>query len=346
MRTDNSHAIIVLCSHLCKGDGVVPLEPAEWTECAEKLLKAKKQPSDIFYFSCDDFANILGLDKEQIERYNRLRDRSASIAMECSNWESRGIFITTRADANYPTIIKKKLAKKSPPLFYYCGNVEITIDECIGFVGSRNIEPNDAEFTRGIVKKCLNNGYTVVSGGAKGVDSTAADAMKHDGAAIEYVADSLSNRIKEKDVLNRIRDNRLLILSAAIPTAGFNVGMAMQRNKYIYAQSLGTVVVRSDYKKGGTWAGATENLRHNFSHTFCWNNSSYRGNMELIKLGAIPIDEAFDPDDVKKTIHSEPKTDDKPDKENKDSGCSMQEAEQLSLIDEFPVIKLKSNKKL
>ena len=304
MRTENAHAIIVLCSYLCKNDGIAPLEPNEWTECAEKLLNAKKQPSDIFDFSDDDFGGIFGLDKSQIERFVRLRDRSASIAIECANLESRGIFITTRADKDYPMAIKKKLTKKSPPLFYYCGDIGIANDECIGFVGSRSIEPCDAEFTQKIVKKCLNK-YTVVSGGAKGVDSTAADAMNREGAAIEYVADSLNKRIKDKDVSSRIRDERLLILSAAVPTAGFNVGMAMQRNKYIYAQSLGTVVVRSDYKKGGTWAGATENLRHNWSRTYCWNNSNYQGNKELIKLGAIPIDETFDPNEVKKSVDIE-----------------------------------------
>lgn len=37
----------------------------------------------------------------------------------------------------------------------------------------------------------------------------------------------------------------------AKPDAGFNAGIAMQRNKYIYVQSEATVVVKSDYNKGG-----------------------------------------------------------------------------------------------
>lgn len=292
-----------MCSHLCKGVDIEPLEPSEWTVCAEKLLNAKKQPSDIFDFSDDDFSSVLGLDKDQIARYNRLRDRSASITMEYTRLESMGIFITTRADSNYPVLIKKKLAKNSPPLFYYCGDIRIANDDCIGFVGSRKIDECDINFTKKLVKLCLDKNFSIVSGGAKGVDSTAAETiMQNSGVAIEYVADSLSRKIKDKDVLRRIRDERLLILSAAIPTSGFNVGMAMQRNKYIYSQSLGTVVVRSDYNKGGTWAGATENLKHNRCHTFCWNNCNYKGNMELIKLGAIPIDDNFNPNDAKKPL--------------------------------------------
>jgi predicted Rossmann fold nucleotide-binding protein DprA/Smf involved in DNA uptake len=68
----------------------------------------------------------------------------------------------------------------------------------------------------------------------------------------------------------------------------------MMRNKYIYASSLGTVVVKSDLNKGGTWAGATDNLKMNWTKEFCWNNYLYKGNMELIKNGAIEIDENWD----------------------------------------------------
>ena len=77
------------------------------------------------------------------------------------------------------------------------------------------------------------------------------------------------------------------------PDAGFSVGIAMMRNKYIYSQSEGTVVVKSDYKKGGTWSGAIENIKHKRSETYCWDNPKYQGNVELIAKGAIPIDEQW-----------------------------------------------------
>ena len=34
----NANAIFTLCSHLCIGDNVVPLEPREWGEFAKKLI--------------------------------------------------------------------------------------------------------------------------------------------------------------------------------------------------------------------------------------------------------------------------------------------------------------------
>jgi predicted Rossmann fold nucleotide-binding protein DprA/Smf involved in DNA uptake len=53
---------------------------------------------------------------------------------------------------------------------------------------------------------------------------------------------------------------RLVLISPYDPAAGFNVGHAMQRNKLIYALADAALVMSSDYQKGGTWAGATEQL--------------------------------------------------------------------------------------
>lgn len=218
---------------------------------------------------------------------------------EIEKLNAKGIYIVTRADKNYPTYIKRKLGQQSPPLFYYCGDIGIANDDCIGFVGSRKIEDVDSAFTRKIVSICLKKGFSIVSGGAKGIDSISSEVvLEQGGVAIEYLSDGMNRKIKDGQVLQRIRDERLLLLSVVNPDAGFSVGTAMQRNKYIYAQSVGTVVVKSDFNKGGTWAGATENLRHKWAHTLCWKNDNYKGNIELIARGAIPIGDDFDPNEL------------------------------------------------
>lgn len=37
-----------------------------------------------------------------------------------------------------------------------------------------------------------------------------------------------------------------------------------------------------------------ENLRNGWCASFCWNKPEYDGNQELIRLGCIPIDDAWD----------------------------------------------------
>ena len=164
-------------------------------------------------------------------------------------------------------------------------------------MGSRNIDANDLHITKELVEKAVEKGYSIVSGGARGTDQASqAASLYNDGKTIIYVADSLMSKLRDPETIRAIREDKAVILSVAKPDAGFNTGIAMMRNKYIYAQSDGTVVIKSDYNKGGTWTGANENLKNKWSLTYCVNNEKYKGNMELIKRGAIPIDENWDVD--------------------------------------------------
>ena len=64
----DSNAILTLCSHVCVGDGVRPLEPKEYSQLAQKLSHSGRSPKDIFSFSTDDFKSILGISGDEIER--------------------------------------------------------------------------------------------------------------------------------------------------------------------------------------------------------------------------------------------------------------------------------------
>ena len=293
----NSLAIIVLCSHLCAGDNVKPFEPAEWTMFAQKLEDQKIQPCELLSFSDDDFKVQLDLSMDEAQRITKLIERCGSITFEIKKYADMGINIMTRADVHYPKALKKKLGKSCPPILYYAGNPELSDRKCVGFVGSRSIGADDEVFTAATVRKINEKGYSVVSGGARGVDSLASEiSIANGGCSVEYVPDSLVSRVKSRAAISAVTNNRLLILSAVKPDSRFFTGFAMMRNKYIYAHSDGTVIVKSDYNKGGTWNGAIANLKQRLCNTFCWNNPEYEGNAELIKRGAIPIDDSWSGD--------------------------------------------------
>jgi len=255
------------------------------------------EPCELLSFSEEDFKAKLDLSTGETQRITQLIGRSGSITFEMEKYAVMGINIMTRADVHYPKALIKKLGKSCPPVFYYAGNPELSNRKCIGFVGSRNIGTDDEVFTAATVRKINEKGFSVVSGGARGVDSLASEISIANGScSVEYVADSLVRRIKSKAVVSAVTNNRLLILSAVKPDSSFFTGFAMMRNKYIYAQSEGTVVIKSDYNKGGTWNGAITNLKQRLCCTFCWNNPEYEGNAELIKRGAIPIDDSWSGD--------------------------------------------------
>ena len=297
MTSDNSKAIIVLCSMIGATDEIVPLTPSEWDALARSLASNDLEPKDILFMSAKDLESRLNITEDGLNRIHRLVDRAGSIAFEIEKYQNIGISIVTRADSEYPQTLKKKLKSKCPPLFYVAGDISICNEKAVGFVGSRNIDANDLHITKELVEKAVEKGYSIVSGGARGTDQASqAASLYNDGKTIIYVADSLMSKLRDPETIRAIREDKAVILSVAKPDAGFNTGIAMMRNKYIYAQSDGTVVIKSDYNKGGTWTGANENLKNKWSLTYCVNNEKYKGNMELIKRGAIPIDENWDVD--------------------------------------------------
>ncbi len=290
----DSNAILTLCSHLCVGEGIRPLEPKEYDALAQVLNRAGKTPKDLFDFSPGDFAAVLGCDPEQTQRLMRLLDRSASLSFELGQYRNMGIEVMTRTDVTYPRKLKKTLAHGCPPIFYYAGDLSLLDRKFIGYVGSRTITQEDLDFTVRTVRKTTFLGHGVVSGGAKGIDAVSGtEALLNNGFCVEYLSDSLLKKLKKSDTIKSIQQGKLLLISVSKPDAGFHVGVAMMRNRYIYAQSVGTVVVRSDLKKGGTWAGATENLKNRWCATLCWDHP-YPGNQALIDMGAIPIGADWD----------------------------------------------------
>ena len=292
----NSLTTILLCSHISVKENDKPLTQSEYSKLAIKLLDNKLEPKDLLEFSKSDFES-LDITNEEYDRYSSLLSRASVIPFEIDKLKNKGIGVITRSDNEYPSLLKQKLKHLSPPLFYYSGNLELLKKPCVGFVGSRSIKEADEEFTKKLVNNLIENDYTIVSGGAKGVDSISSlTATTNGGAAIEFLSDSLLRKIKKSECVTSIRNGKLLLLSAVSPDAGFNVGNAMSRNKYIYAQSDSTIVIKSDYKKGGTWEGALENLKNGWCKELCWNNKDYAGNTALIQHGAIPIDENWNCD--------------------------------------------------
>ena len=290
---ENSKAIIVLCSHLCMTNEMKPLEPAEWKILAGKLMELKITPEELINLEKEKIYELFK--KDEAERLLKLIERSASIFFEISKLEQKGIKIVTRADKEYPIKLKNKLGASVPPLFYYIGDLQLLNNPCIGIVGSRKIEIQEQDQTKKIVINAIKKGYAIVSGGAKGIDSVSSEvAILNNGVVIEYISDSLLKKIKDPNIIKAIRNKKMVILSQVKPDFGFNTGFAMARNKYIYTQSEGTVVIKSDFNKGGTWSGATEAIKKYYTKVFVLENQKIKGNSELISKGAIPITEDFD----------------------------------------------------
>lgn len=128
-------------------------------------------------------------------------------------------------------------------------------------VGSRHVDDALLEYTMAVGQLAARSKRALISGGAKGIDQAAMrGAVEAGGKVIGVVADSLQRTTTNREHRNLLIDGQMALISPYDPNAGFNVGNAMQRNKLIYALADAALVVSSDLDKGGTWAGAVEQL--------------------------------------------------------------------------------------
>lgn len=293
--SEDSVAVTLICSNLAisKTADLKPYTITEWNVLANKLINSSiKKPANLLKSTREEIEKTLYLNSYEVDRLLELLSRGANFAIEVEELMNKGIRIITRADKEYPAKFKSKLKKKSPPVLYYSGDITLLKTEGIAIVGSRDIEDRALEFTKKLARKAAAENLTIFSGGARGVDSVAeTESLNNGGKAVSFVADGLAKKLKKKEVREMIIRKQLLLLSSHHPNTSFQGWIAMERNKYVYTLSSASFVISSAYNKGGTWAGATENIKNHWVKLFVRKEVSLKGNEELIKIGGIPIEE-------------------------------------------------------
>ncbi|MGZ8846764.1 MAG: DNA-processing protein DprA [Pyrinomonadaceae bacterium] len=297
--SDDGVALLMLCSHLGSGTGdeteAGPLTRKEWNTLAHKISDSEvKHPSVLLGMSGPDLSNRLDMAAAEADRIAQLLSRGGSIALELEQLGANGIWCVTRVDESYPARIKNQLKHQAPPVLFGAGDATILDRSVIGIVGSRNIDEDGANFARRLGELCARSSVAVVSGGARGTDRIAMQgALDAGGCSIGVLADSLTRTIRQPDVRNFIVDGHLVLLTPYRPDNGFSIGAAMGRNKIIYGASDFSVVVSSELKKGGTWAGAVETLNAGWCPLFVRSGKNVGpGNEELIRRGGHAFSDA------------------------------------------------------
>lgn len=283
--------------------------PAHFKEIYLCHTLARNDRNEKFFYVCQlaDFlrlrqaepANLLGPDAQAIltqlpkplskDRIANLLARGLQLSYALESWQAKSIYVISRADALYPKRLKTKLKAESPSLLYLCGNPNALVGGGVAVVGSRNAPTDVLEYSRSLGQLCARSGLTVVSGGARGIDTCAMlAALGGQGKAIGILADSLGKAVLSREYKPALLEGRLLLASPYDPSAGFNVGHAMARNKIVYALADVAVVVNADLNKGGTWAGAHEQLsKYQSVPLFVRNSPEHHPALaRLMELGA------------------------------------------------------------
>ncbi len=289
----NTQAILLLTAPLIAGRGTASsdrLSPAEYKRLARHLREIQRQPADLV---SPDAAEILRACQPVIDerRLAKLLGRGFLLSQVIERWQARAMWVVSRADAEYPRRLKTRLREDAPAVLYGCGDIALLETGGLAVVGSRHVDDALIDYTKAVGRLAAQAGRTLVSGGAKGIDQAAMrGALEGGGKVCGVLADSLERSTMNREHRNVLRDGQLVLMSPYDPSAGFNVGNAMQRNKLIYALADSSLVVSSDLNKGGTWAGAVEQLdKLKFVPVFIRSTDESSAGLDgLRRKGALP----------------------------------------------------------
>ena len=291
---EDTQAILLLCGRFGaqRQKSIEPLTQSEYNLLAAWLMNHELRPADLLSSGTAPMRADLPPIKIKLDRIEALLNRGASMALAIESWTNNGLWLVGRSEESYPQRLKNKLKQNAPSLLFGAGNQELLSKGGLAIIGSRDVDEEGLYFTNRVAVLCAKQNIQVVSGGARGVDREAMTAaLDEGGEVVGVLANSLQTVARSKRYRDAIGDRRLVLISAFDPDAGFNVGNAMARNKHIYALSNWALVINATVNKGGTWAGATENLRHKWTQLFVKaGEQAPEGNQALIDKGGFPIE--------------------------------------------------------
>ncbi len=289
----NTQAILLLTAPLISGRRAASadlLTPGEYKQIARWLRDKGREPGDLLAAGAEE---LLGSCRQSFDtsRLKKLLDRGFMLSEAIEQWRARAIWLLSRADPAYPRRLKARLREDAPAVLYGCGDKELLESGGLAVVGSRDASDSNLAYAEDIGRLVARMGSTLVSGSARGIDQAAMrGSLDHGGRSIGVMADSLGRAALNRDHRELLMNGKLVLVSPFDPSAGFNVGNAMQRNKLIYALADAALVVSSDYEKGGTWTGAVEQLDklHLVPVYVRSDGESSKGLKALVGKGALP----------------------------------------------------------
>lgn len=223
---------------------------------------------------------VLGYDRAMAYRIVGLLASDLALERYLTRGQLRDCFPISRVSGEYPLAVRKRLGLDAPGCLWAKGDTALLHRQTVSLVGSRELAESNRLFAECVGREVAKQGFTLVSGNARGADRVAQEAcLNNGGSVISIVADELQ---KYPVVQN------LLYLSEDSFDLPFTGQRALSRNRVIHALGYITFVAQCNGETGGTWDGTAKNLRHGWSPVFCFADGS-PASAELEQMGATPI---------------------------------------------------------
>ncbi len=288
--SENEKTTYLFCAPLLQTK-TTPLTIIEWNITVKSLAQRNLDPTYLLDCYPSDLLKILteATEAQKLKIIKKVESRQnlGFGILELEELSHNGYGILFRSD--FPKRLKKLNLKQRPPFYYYIGDINIlNSQKALSVVGARDANEDELQSVAKITSDAAEQEITVVSGGARGVDSVAVEtALQNGGKAIIFPVEGLSAWARKKEYRKYIQNGQVLILSVQPIQARFSGSYAMQRNKFIHSTGDVTLVASSQIsgkKKSGTWEGVAENIKEKWSPLYVIGQSEGAEKLKEIKV--------------------------------------------------------------
>src|SRR5687768_16818638 len=215
-------------------------------------------------------------------------EQRVDLSAELRRIEEYGCQVVIEADENYPSLLRQIY---DPPIVLYVKGSLLSADKNgVAVVGSRQTTQYGLEVARKLSYQLAYIGVTVVSGGARGIDTAAHQgALSARGRTITVLGNGINIVFPPENVE---LFQRVAASGAVITQFPFNRSADKQsfpiRNRIVAGMTLGTVVVEANLTSGAliTANMAIDYGRQVFAVPGRIDSPRSKGCHELIKKGA------------------------------------------------------------
>ncbi len=252
-----------------------------------------------------DAPNILSASHQELFRVRGIgedtaaaivRRDQAQLSAELKRVEDFGCRIVIQSDPEYPELLKQ--IYDPPVVLYVKGELQPKDKNSIAMVGSRMTTHYGIEVARKLAYQLAYLGVTVVSGGARGIDSAAHQgALSGKGRTIAILGTGINLVTPPENVklFEQITANGAIVTQFPFNRPGDKQSFPI-RNRIVAGMTLGTVVVEANLTSGAliTANFATEYGRQVFAVPGRIDSPRSKGCHDLIKKGAKLCEDAED----------------------------------------------------
>jgi DNA processing protein len=260
-----------------------------------RLLEHFGEPAIILRASRARLAGVPGVGEDTAEAIANW-EKTVPLAAEMKRIAEFGCQVITQRDESYPPLLREIY---DPPIVLYVkGTLDARDKNSVALVGSRQTTHYGIEVARKLAYQLAYTGVTVVSGGARGIDTAAHQgALTAKGRTVAVLGTGINIVFPPE---NAELFERVAASGALVTQFPFNRPADKQsfpiRNRIVAGMTLGTVVVEANLTSGAliTANFATDYGRQVFAVPGPVTSPRSKGCHDLIKKGAKLCESAED----------------------------------------------------